>query len=108
MKGVYVGRIVEKGAAAEAGLQQGDVITKIDGKNISSVPELLESVGSKRPGDEIKIEYLRKGKTTESTVQLKNKEGNTKLISKSDEENDAFNSLGASFDELTSSEKIEI
>lgn len=105
LKGVYVGRIVEKGAAAEAGLQQGDVITKINGKAITTVPELLESVGSKRPGDEIKIEYLRKGKSIESSVELKNKEGNTKLISKSDEENEAFNSLGASFDELSSSEK---
>ncbi|MFM2048419.1 MAG: hypothetical protein RI955_967, partial [Bacteroidota bacterium] len=105
LKGVYVGRIIEKGAAAEAGLQQGDVITKIDGKNISSVPELLESVGSKRPGDDIKIEYLRKGKMLESSVQLKNRDGNTKLISKAEVESEAFNSLGASFEELSSSEK---
>jgi Do/DeqQ family serine protease len=105
LKGVYVGRVIEKGAAAEAGLQQGDVITKIDGKNISSVPELLESVGSKRPGDDIKIEYLRKGKMLESSVQLKNRDGNTKLISKAEVESEAFNSLGASFEELSSSEK---
>ncbi|MEY2829567.1 MAG: hypothetical protein RIQ33_1425 [Bacteroidota bacterium] len=105
LKGVHVNKITDNGAAAAAGLLQGDIITKIDYKNISSVPELLESVGSKRPGDEIKIEYIRNGKTETSNVQLKNKEGNTKLISKSDMESEAFNSLGASFDELNSSEK---
>ncbi|MFM2226365.1 MAG: hypothetical protein RJA07_2567 [Bacteroidota bacterium] len=105
LKGVYVGKIIDKGAAAEAGLQQGDVITAIDGKNISSVPELLESVGSKRPGDDIKIEYLRKGKLMEASAQLKNRDGNTKLISKSEVENEVFNSLGATFDELNANEK---
>ncbi len=107
LKGVYVERVLANSSAYEAGLEKGDVITKIDGINVGSVPELLEKVGGKRPGDNIKIEFLRKGKIVTAETKLRNKDGNTSLLSKTDLDEQKFNSLGASFSELNSAEKVK-
>jgi putative serine protease PepD len=55
--------------AASAGLKAGDVITAIDGTQISSAPELQSAIDAKRPGDTVSITYLRDGQT--HTVQVK-------------------------------------
>ncbi len=107
LKGVYVGNVIAASAAAEAGLQKGDVITKMDDLQIKSVPEMMEHVGSKRPGDNIKIDFLRKGKMMSVDAKLKNSEGSTKLMSKADLDEQKFNQLGASFEEINSSEKAK-
>jgi Do/DeqQ family serine protease len=80
--GVYIDDLVEDGAAAEAGIEKGDVIVEIDGKTITGVPELQESVGSKRPGDEVKVKVNRDGKEKALTVLLKNKDGEAKITEK--------------------------
>ncbi len=80
--GVYIDDLVEEGAAAEAGIEKGDVIVKIDGKKITAVPELQESVGSKRPGDKVLVVVNRDGKEKELTVLLKNKDGEAKITEK--------------------------
>ena len=105
LKGVYVANVNDRSSAAEAGLQKGDVITKVDNKAISSIPELLEKVGSKRPGDAVSIEYMRNGKLMTTEAKLKNRDGNTNLISKTDLDEQKFSSLGATFEELSSAEK---
>lgn len=78
--GVYVEQLVENGAAAKAGMKAGDVIVKIDNKEIKAVPELQERVGSKRPGDHVQVTVNRDGKEKELTITLRNKDGDDKLI----------------------------
>lgn len=67
--GVLIGG-VEKGTAAEkAGLKARDVITKINGKDISNTAYLRYELYKHQVGDTIKITFLRDGK--EKTVSLK-------------------------------------
>ena len=73
-KGAYV-YSVEKGSAAEkAGLQKGDVITKLDGLSIDSRDTLLKKIQYYAPGEKVKIAYERasgnsyKEKTLEVTL----------------------------------------
>ena len=57
-QGVYVAQVVEGGSAAEAGLLQGDIITRFDGRNIKSMDEM-----------EKLMQYLAAGTQVEVTVQ---------------------------------------
>jgi len=69
-KGVLVADVVEDGPAAKAGLQRGDVITKIDGKDVSDVSALKNLVASIPPGREAKVEFLRGGETKTAAVTI--------------------------------------
>jgi putative serine protease PepD len=67
---------VEPGSGADqAGLQPGDVITKIDGTAISSSDAVVAMVRSYRPGDEVTLTVVRDGDEQEITVQLGSDEG---------------------------------
>ena len=57
--GIYVNEVTADGAAAEAGLQEGDVIIELDGKKIDKFGELQEALVAHRPGDQVKVTYLR-------------------------------------------------
>jgi putative serine protease PepD len=52
--------------AAKAGLQDGDVITKADGKTINSASQLRGALNAHKPGDTITVTYKR-GSTTHIT-----------------------------------------
>ena len=94
--GVYVNSVSEDGNGAEAGLEEGDVITKVDGKPIMKMSELQEMINAKRPGDKITLTYLRNKKKIEKTITLKNAQGNTKPIEQAD-----IDVLGAQFRPVT-------
>jgi putative serine protease PepD len=67
---------VEPGSGAEeAGLQEGDVITEIDGNAISSSDGLVAMVRSYRPGDEVTFTVVRDGDEQEVAVTLGSDEG---------------------------------
>ena len=51
VSGVLVSEIMKGSGAEDAGLQAGDVITKINGTTVKSSPELQELVGRYRPGE---------------------------------------------------------
>lgn len=79
-KGVYVAYIYENGAAAKAGIKKGDFIISINGTAVNSAPELLEQIALHKPGDNVSVDYTRSGKLTHTTVQLRNLDGNTKIV----------------------------
>ncbi|PGH49300.1 protease [Streptomyces sp. Ru87] len=60
--------VTEGGPADKAGLQPGDVITKLDDTLIDSGPTLISEIWTHEPGEKVKITYERNGK--ESTVDL--------------------------------------
>ncbi len=82
-EGVFVTGVPEGGAAANAGLKKGDIITKVNGAYVTNGPELQEQVARYKPGDKISLVYKRAG--TEKTVNLtlKNKAGNTDMVKQS-------------------------
>lgn len=78
--GVYVASVVEGGAASEAGLRKGDVITNIDGVDIDAPSKLAEQIGKHRPNDKIKIIVKRGDNVKHFEVTLRNKAGGAELL----------------------------
>ena len=80
VRGALITRIVPDGSAEAAGLKVDDVIVGFDGQDVGSVAELQEKVGRHRPGDKGSVAYLRNGKESSVQVVLKNKVGNTSVV----------------------------
>jgi len=68
-KGVYVKEVLLDSPALEAGLQTGDVITEMDGEEITSVEAYEDKVLSLKPGDSIEIAVKRQGMDEYSRVE---------------------------------------
>jgi putative serine protease PepD len=68
--GVVATDAVEGGPAADAGLQDGDVIVEIDGEKVESVQDVRGAVDSKQPGDQMVLEVRRDGDTERIEVEL--------------------------------------
>ncbi len=106
--GLYVTDVIPGGGAAEAGVQKGDVITKVEGNNAYESSDLQEPVGRLEPGDKVHITVLRGGDEKNLTVTLhanKPEVANNTASSKSSEE--LFNRIGASFMPLDASQKAK-
>lgn len=69
-QGLFVAGVVANGPAAKAGLHQGDVITKVDGKAATSNVQLQELTLTKKAGDKVTIDYLRNGSSATTTLTL--------------------------------------
>lgn len=103
MEGIYISKVEDGGAGAEAGLKSGDVITSVDGKKVKKMAELQEYLANKRPGDKITVTYLRDKKSKPVTVTLKNEQGNTNVVKNAD-----LDVLGGNFREINDSEKTQL
>jgi len=105
VNGVYITNVVSGSAAEAAGLKEGDIIQSIDGIQLSSSAEFSEKIARSRPGDEIHLTYLRKGKTNTVTAKLK-EEATSQTASKSNESlEETYSKLGISLTPLTSEQK---
>ncbi len=69
-EGVYIYDIEDNTGAAQAGLQTGDIIIRINNVKISSMADLLGYLKTKRPGDEIEVTIIRDGDTQTFKVVL--------------------------------------
>lgn len=85
LKGVYVISVGDNSAAAEAGLEPGDVIIAIDGQEVNTTSELQEKVALNRPGDEIAVSYIRNGRENTVKATLKNRSGTIAVVTRSPE-----------------------
>lgn len=103
MEGIYVDKVVEDGAAAEAGIKSGDVIITADGQKVTKMAELQEIIAKKRPGDKISLTYLHEKKKVTKTVTLKNEQGNTNVVKNAD-----LDVLGANFRAITDAQKKQL
>lgn len=101
-EGVYIGEVEERGAAMDAGLKEGDVITGINGVKIKNMGVLQEQISRYRPGDKITVEYVREGKSNKKDITLRNYKGNTDII-----KGTGIEVLGAAFKELSDSDRRE-
>lgn len=68
--GVKVTSVFKDTAAASAGLQTGDVITKIDGSDVTSTNDVSVAVSKKSAGDTLDITYVRNGQENTTTATL--------------------------------------
>lgn len=72
-QGAVVAAVVEGTPAAEAGLQRGDIIVAMDGREIRSMPELAGLIQRQQPGDTVEMTVRRGGEelTLDVTLQAR-------------------------------------
>jgi 2-alkenal reductase len=69
-EGALVARVGPNTPAREAGLQQGDVITAVDGEKVGEQKGLAEMLNQRKVGDEVRLTISREGKEQTLTVKL--------------------------------------
>ena len=80
LNGVYVQGLSENSAGAAAGLKTGDIITQINGVAVNTSSQLQEQVARFRPGDKVKVSYLRSGSASTAEAVLRNATGTTGVV----------------------------
>jgi len=86
VQGVYVHELTLAGGAGDAGMRDGDVILKINEIPVNSVPELQEQVSKFRPGERTIVLCFREGQYREIEVELRDVNGSTKIMDRSQAE----------------------
>ena len=66
--GIYVAKVSSDSAAAKAGVEEGDIIVKMDDDTITTYKSFLTKLYSKKPGDSIKLVVNRGG--SEKTIEV--------------------------------------
>lgn len=69
-KGAKITSVTKESAAAKAGLQKDDIITKVNDATITGNEDLYETIGKYKPEDKVTIHYLRDGKENTTTALL--------------------------------------
>jgi S1-C subfamily serine protease len=105
-QGVYIDSLVPEGSAEEAGLRKSDVIIKINGEDINNTSRLQEVIGRHRPGDKIKLIYMRGNIKETVEVLLKGKSGELETVKK--ERPEILKSLGIEIESLSASERKKL
>lgn len=92
--GALITQVFEGSSGSKAGLQKGDVIIKIQDRQIDGKSSFDEHISYYRPGDKLKINYIRNGSAKETTMTLTNENGEMGVS-----KNNSINSekLGADF-----------
>jgi serine protease Do len=80
-QGVYVEQVPTEGAAAQAGLKKGDIITKVNGNPVATGLEMSAQIASFKPGDKVPLVYLRSNKEYTVAITLKESAGKLDLAS---------------------------
>lgn len=104
--GIFVATVDPQGAAHAAGIKEGDVITAIDGVELTGRNNLAEIISKYRPNDKVKISLKREGKVKHFDVVLRNKAGKAELLSASHV--DVSEALGGRFAEINDRTKKDL
>jgi len=84
IKGVYLARVMELGAAGKAGIEEGTVLLSIEGQEVNSTAELMSKVAQHRPGELISLGVFDQGRIRSYEVTLRNIYGNTDVLKEID------------------------
>ena len=69
-KGVVVAYVKPGGPAAEAGLQELDVITQFKGQEVTTAEKLIDTIHESKIGEEVTITFVRGNETKTTTARL--------------------------------------
>jgi len=103
--GVVVSGVLTEGPADDAGIKQGDIIIKINNKDVDSKANFDEQIAYMRPGDKAKVVVLRESKEKEYLLTLLSKEGAVSILRKG---TISSVSLGADFKAVPKMEKDKL
>ena len=77
VQGAVIVNLDPDGSASRSGIQELDIITKANGKNVTTTAELLEQLGRSKVGETLSLIVVRNNKSQEIPVRLLSKtEGN--------------------------------
>ena len=82
--GIYIESVEDRSTAEELGLQKGDVVTAVDGRSVTKMAELQEALSQRRPGDKVKVTYIRNKKSHTESATLRNAQGGTEVLEEVD------------------------
>jgi serine protease Do len=87
-QGAIVAAVTTDSPAANAGLKQGDVITKVNDEAIKHAGDLTRRIGALKPGSKVTLSFVRDGteKTAEVTLAAQPTESNAKTEARADEQ----------------------
>lgn len=117
-QGIIVQGVVPGGAAENSDVKAGDVILKIDGRDVNQPNQLQSYVASKSAGTTVLLTIFRDGRELEKKVTLKSRDTDTKIEpvsdkSKNDSKNESnsssinFEGIGFTVQNLSSKDKTE-
>ncbi|MGO4327018.1 Do family serine endopeptidase [Cupriavidus sp. 2TAF22] len=69
-EGALIAAVVQGGPADKAGVKPGDVLVSVDGQTITDTTALLNAIAQLKPGAEIKMKVVRRGKPIELAVMI--------------------------------------
>lgn len=110
--GAFVESVIAGDPADKAGIQAGDILLQVDGKEMANSNELVLAVAHKRPGESTKITLWRNGKIKTVTLTLgeRNADASSPKGAPDNEKNDALTvpMLGLSARPITADEAKEL
>lgn len=104
MKGVLITGIAKGGAAEQTGLKVGDIILDINGTQVNTVAQVQEQISKYRPNQQVELIINRNNNKKHFTATLRNMKGGLEEVNSSE----SIKQLGASFQELNSSQKSDL
>lgn len=105
-KGALISSVENGSPAAKAGLEAGDVILAINGKEISNSSELPPVVADIRPGESAKLQVWRKGSSREIDVKVGAQKDTS--VASADDDGASQGRLGLALRPLTADERRQI
>ncbi len=109
--GALVQSVEKDGPADKAGVEAGDIITKVDGKVVEKSGDLPRMIGATKPGSKAVLQVFRRGSTKDLSVTVAEFEADKPARRASAEQSAppaAKNSLGLSVSDLTEAQKKEL
>ena len=70
--GALIGDVSPNGPAARAGLEKGDIVTQLNGEQVTDSDQLRSEIGTMDPGTRVNLKVLREGKPMDLSVTLGN------------------------------------
>ncbi|MEX0646441.1 MAG: Do family serine endopeptidase [Balneolaceae bacterium] len=101
-QGIVVSEVTPDSPAESAGLQEGDVILRLNGNEVRNPTDFRVDIASRKPGDVVELEIFRDGSTQTLEVELGERDMEEFASSVTPEDRqEVEESLGFSVDELT-------
>ena len=70
LRGLVIENLDPNGPGAKAGLQTGDILTKLDNKALEGVRSAMDAIAEAKPGTKVSVSVLRNGKPLKLTVTV--------------------------------------